>query len=57
MNKKEEINKLAEETLGYLKYDGNIDIVKIAKKLGFVVGNANSDMKAFILVNKKDKIL
>lgn len=55
MNKKEEINKLAEKTLGYLKYDGHIDIVKIANNLGFVVGLVRTDMKAFILVDKKDK--
>lgn len=57
------IERKAEETLAKVKYSDNadsIDVISIAKKLGFVVANAglNEDMDGFIIVEEgNDNIL
>lgn len=57
MENKEKIKQLIEIIQKETATEEKIDIVKIAKKLGFVIGTIESDSKAVILANKKDKLI
>lgn len=60
---KERIEREAEETLNHIHYadvTDSIDVIDVAKKLGFVVGNAglSEDVDGFIIVDEnKNNIL
>lgn len=56
---RERIEKKAEETLNNINYadsTDSIDVIEVAKKLGFVVGNAglSEDVDGFIIVDENE---